>query len=64
MASYLSVSPLIREAVSEPLERGRRTRREALERLFASGDEAPTKGPIDWEAEKDAFEHGDRDDPS
>lgn len=58
-ANHQSVGALIREAVGDRLDRRRRSSREALERLFASGDEAPTKGPIDWDAEKDAFEHRD-----
>lgn len=35
----------------------------ALRQLFASGDEAPGAGAIDWEAEKDAFEAVAESDP-
>lgn len=55
-ALHQSVGSLIREAVDERLSRRRRTAMEALERFFASGDANPTKGPIDWEEEKELME--------
>lgn len=55
-ATHQSVGALIREAVDDRLDRRRRNGREALERLFTSGDQHPSRGPIDWEAEKDLME--------
>jgi hypothetical protein len=50
-----SVAAIIRDAVDERLRTRKTSRQEALDRLFASGDEHPS-GPIDWEAEKDSFD--------
>lgn len=52
----MSVGALIREAVDERLDRVRVSKREALDRLFASADAHPSPGPIDWDAEKESFE--------
>lgn len=51
-----SVAAVIREAVAERLRKPRASATEALAKLYASADAHPTPGPIDWEAEKDAFE--------
>ena len=51
-----SVAAVIREAVDDKLRTRRSTQQEALERLFASGDQNPTLGPVDWNEEKEAFE--------
>ena len=53
---HRSVGALIREAVDDRLARRKSDARAALDRLFSSGDEAPGHGPIDWAAEKDAFD--------
>ncbi|MFD4422481.1 ribbon-helix-helix protein, CopG family [Agromyces sp. NPDC058484] len=55
-ASRQSVGALIREAVDDRLARRRRTAREALAELWASADARPTRGAIDWSAEKGDFE--------
>jgi hypothetical protein len=55
-AQRQSVAAIIREAVDARLRVRRTTQLEALERLFARADSGPALGPIDWEAEKDAFE--------
>ena len=49
-----SVGALIREAVDERLDRNRKTRQEALERLLSHADESGP--PIDWDEEKESFE--------
>jgi hypothetical protein len=51
-----SVASLIREAVDERLNRSKKTRVEALERLFARADAQPPGAPIDWDEEKESFE--------
>ena len=51
-----SVAAIIRDAVDKRLRTRKTSRQEALDRLFASGDKNPSKGPIDWEAETDSFE--------
>lgn len=51
-----SVAAIVREAVDERLRTRKASRQDALDRLFASGDANPSKGVIDWEAEKDALE--------
>lgn len=51
-----SVAAVIREAVSERLDRRRSNKSAALERLFARADQLPDAGPIDWATEKESFE--------
>lgn len=51
-----SVAAVIREAVSERLDRRRSSKSAALERLFARADQLPDAGPINWTAEKESFE--------
>lgn len=55
-AEHRSVAAVIRDAVTDRLGRRREDARSALDRVFASGDAAPSVGPIDWSAEKDSFE--------
>lgn len=55
-ATNRSVAALIREAVDDRLKRSHIGKAEAVRRLFARADANPTDEPIDWEAEKDAFE--------
>jgi hypothetical protein len=55
-AQRQSVAAVIREAVGTRLQSRKTTQSEALDRLFASADTDPDLGPIEWEAEKDAFE--------
>lgn len=55
-----SVAAVIRDAVSERLNRRRSNKSEALERLLARTDQhsvqGPTASPIDWAVEKESFE--------
>jgi len=55
-AQRQSVAAVIREAVGARLRARKTTQSEALDRLFASADTDSSLGPIEWEAEKDAFE--------
>ena len=55
-AQRQSVAAVIREAVGERLWARKTTQSEGLARLVASADTDPNLGPVNWEAEKDAFE--------
>jgi predicted RNA-binding Zn ribbon-like protein len=60
VAQRQSVAAIIREAVDDKLRTRRSGQQEALARLFARADARPAGGPIDWEAEKNAFEQPER----
>jgi hypothetical protein len=49
------VAAIVREAVDARLRSRITSTQEALDRLFASGDQN-SSGQIDWDAEKDSFE--------
>lgn len=51
-----SVGALIREAVDARLTQQDADRAAVWDRIFARADALPDYGPIDWEAEKDAFD--------
>lgn len=55
-ATNKSVGAIVREAVSDRLRASTTDKQAALARLLARADSLPSAGPIDWEAEKDAFE--------
>jgi hypothetical protein len=53
-----SVASIIREAVADRLDRRKRSKRDAFERLLSRSMAADVPAPIDWEKEKDEFERG------
>lgn len=53
---HMSVGAFIRDTVDDRLRVRKVERSEALRRLFDRADEHPGLGPIDWAAEKDAWE--------
>jgi hypothetical protein len=55
-ATKQSVAAIVREAVADRLDRRRRSKREAFERLISRSEAADVPAPIDWEKEKDEFE--------
>lgn len=56
-AERMSVGAYIREAVEGRLrERRRLNAWEAMQALFRSGDEHPSRGPIIWDEEKELME--------
>jgi hypothetical protein len=55
-ANKQSVASLIREAVTDRLNRRRRSKRKAFERLASRSAAAGVRAPADWEKEKNEFE--------
>jgi hypothetical protein len=55
-ANKQSVASVIREAVADRLNRRKRSKREAFERLATRSAAAGVPAPADWEKEKDEFE--------
>lgn len=57
-AQKQSVAAVIREAVNDRLRAQKTNKQDALARLFASADQSPSSGAIDWDEEKESFERG------
>ena len=55
-ANRQSVASIIREAVADRLNRRKRSKREAFERLASRSTAAGVPAPTDWQKEKDEFE--------
>jgi len=52
----ISVGALVREAVTERIAQKETNHRRAWKRIFERADALPAQGPIDWDAEKAAFD--------
>jgi len=57
-AQKQSVASIIREAVADRLDRRKRSKHDAFERLLSRSTAADVPAPVDWEKEKDEFERG------
>ena len=55
-ANKQSVASIIREAVADRLDRRKRSKREAFERLLSRSAAAAVPPPANWQKEKDEFE--------
>jgi hypothetical protein len=55
-ANKQSVASIVREAVADRLDRRKRSKREAFERLLSRSAAAGVPAPKNWEKEKDEFE--------
>lgn len=55
-AEGMSVGAYIRDSVDRRIERHRSDRSGLWDRIFARADALPAAGPVDWDAEKDAFD--------
>jgi hypothetical protein len=55
-ANKQSVASIIREAVADRLDRRKRSKREAFERLLSRSAAAAVPPPANWQEEKDEFE--------